>query len=205
MREKVFESIRIFGDAPIYNVIGSADKTVGQWNRLIQRELKQDIVWHRAMGSSFVKSDIVVRWVIGDVLCIETSKPEPNNGDITLMYINAAAMDCLIQKMRENKGHEFYTFVDAIRKNYYDAYGAAVLILGFIQRHPSKKKLFDARTGWRKLLRYIDVDERRETIRKIDETIPESPEKKTLLSWHLKYSREITGRKDLEQCQTQQL
>jgi hypothetical protein len=145
MKDRVFESVRIFGDAQLFKVIGRADRTVDSWNRLLQRELTQDFVFHVPLNRKFKKSEIKVIWVVGDVLCIQTSCTD---GIRTMMYINAASLDCLFASMRERKGKQFATFLDAIRKNYYDEYGAAILVIGFIRRNPEKKNSMKlAKTG----------------------------------------------------------
>jgi len=135
-RDRVFESVRIFGSDPLYKVIGRDNRTVNSWNRLLQRELTQDIVFHVPLNRRFKKSEIKVLWVVGDVLCIQTACVD---GIRTMMYINAAGLDCLFASMREKKGKQFITFLDAIRKNYYDEYGAAILVIGFIRRNREKK------------------------------------------------------------------
>jgi len=194
-RERVFEAIKLSEKlSDFYSHIGNGKKTIGQWTRFIQRELKQNSFFSRPLNALFKKKDITVRYVIGDVLCIRTNSTSDTE-EMTMMYINIASLDCLIGRMRENSGHEFKIFLDAIKKNYYDIYGASILILGFLQRD-KKKNMYDARTAWKKLLKEFP-NERNECLNRFNSDISDSPEKKILLSWHKGYSAEATSRKDL--------
>jgi hypothetical protein len=185
---KVFEGIRLFAtEKPLFKVIGCSEKTQGQWQRILAKELKQENVFSAAIGSWILKKHVFVKWVVGDVVGIEiwmhdtssiTSAHSPK-----IMYVNATGLDLIFDNMRQHRGRELEIFAESYNKNFHEAYQAAVLIIGWIQRTDDKKKKYQARREWRKLMKCHTEEKQREIISIICETIQDSEAKNELLSW----------------------
>lgn len=185
---RVFERM---ATGPLLQNIKSPIRSITMWNRLLQKELKQDVCECRAMDCWIRRKDIKVRWVVGDVLGIEIFKHgdmdfikyDTGNHTPAMMYVNATGLDLIITRMRERKGKELLTFANEFNKNFHEAWQAAVLITGFIDRTEKKKLLYDARTEWRKLMKAHTLEKQREILSKIEETIAPTAARETLLSW----------------------
>jgi hypothetical protein len=151
MRQRVFEKIRF--DKPIMQVLQTSEYTQPEWNCILQRELVQDTVYSKQFKCYFRKKNIVVIAVIGDVLCIELDKIIHPTAiwrapDSIKMYVNAAALDTLFQRMRAKPGKQLQVFVSHVNRHFHTIYDAAVLINGFLQRESEKKKLLKARESF---------------------------------------------------------
>jgi hypothetical protein len=185
---KVFEGIRLFSDEkPLFKVIECPEKTQGQWQRILERELKQEDVFSAAIGAWIFKKHIFVKWVVGDVIGLEIwMHDEPNLNSAhspKIMYVNATGLDLILDNMRQHRGRELEIFAESYNKNFHEAYQAAVLIIGWIQRTDDKKKKYNARREWRKLMKCHAEEKQREIISIICETIQDSVAKNELLSW----------------------
>jgi hypothetical protein len=185
---KVFEGIRLFAtEKPLFKVIGCSEKTQGQWQRILAKELKQEDVFSAAIGAWIFKKHIFVKWVVGDVIGLEIwMHDEPNlNSDHSpkIMYVNATGLDLILDNMRQHRGRELEIFAESYNKNFHEAYQAAVLIIGWIQRTDDKKKKYQARREWRKLMKCHTEEKQREIISIICGTIQDSDAKNELLSW----------------------
>lgn len=182
----VFSQIALT-DQPLFKVVERPIRSALMWNRILQRELKQDTVECRALDCWIKKTNIKVKWVVGDVLGIEiwlhSDLESPGEHTPMIMYINATGLDLIFDRMRENKGSELLTFANQINKNFHQAYQAAILIVGFIDRAEKKKLIYNARCEWRKLMKSHTEEKQIEIIEKIKETIADSEARKTLLSW----------------------
>jgi hypothetical protein len=185
---KVFEGIRLFAtDESLLKIIGNPEKTVGQWNKMLKKELTQDTAICHAMKSWVRKKDIYVKCVVGDVLAIEiwfhSDLNMPGAHEPRMMYVNATGLDMIFQRMRKAKGRELQTFAEEYNKNYHEAYQAAVLIIGWLQRTPDKKKKYTARREWRRLMKCHTPEKQNEIISIILQNIQDSEARNELLSW----------------------